>query len=308
MKKFILCAPLCLLALTGCLLPTKRKLPIPKAPDVVKTASADELVGLLNGRWKTFNSLIATVEIKASALKSKEGVVKDYPSFQAQILMRNPGDLRVLGKVPIVKTKMFDLASVGDNFLIYIPPYSKAVRGSNKMHKRSTALYENLRPNMFFDAMIVRGLEPHDLYAITADTETIEDPTRKHLYETPEYVLSIMRPKSGSQELEPVRIVIFHREDLLPYEQDLYDMDGNLETQVFYSQYIKTNNNYYPSVVTIKRPIEEYQLILTVDKVDESMQLKDDQFQIKVPAEIKVQDLETLPEESSKPGSVTPSN
>ncbi len=308
MKKFVLCVPLILLALNGCLLPTKRKLPIPKAPDVVKTASADELVGLLNERWKTFNSLVATVEIKASALKSKEGIAKDYPSFQAQILMRTPGDLRVLGKVPIVRTKMFDLASVGDNFLIYIPPYSKAVKGSNKAHKHSAALYENLRPNMFFDSMIVRGLEPHDLYSVTADTETIEDPTRKHLYETPEYVLSIMRPKPGSQELEPVRIVIFHREDLLPYEQDLYDLDGNLETQVFYSKYIKTGNNFYPSVVTIKRPIEEYQLILTVDKVDETIQLNDDQFQIKVPAEIKIQDLETLPEEGLKPSSVTQSN
>ena len=55
-----------------------------------------------------------------------------------------------------------------------------------------------------------------------------------------------MRSKPGSQELEPVRIVIFHREDLLPYQQDLYDADGNLETQVFYSKYTKYGNNLYP--------------------------------------------------------------
>jgi hypothetical protein len=151
---------------------------------------------------------------------------------------------------------------------------------------------ENLRPGLFFDAMIVRGLEPNDLYAVTADTETIEDPTRKHLYETPEYVLSIMRSKPGSQELEPVRIVIFHREDLLPYQQDLYDADGNLETQVFYSKYTKFGNNVYPGTVIIKRPIEEYVMVMTIQRVVENMPLTDDQFEIKLRDGIKIQNLD----------------
>jgi outer membrane lipoprotein-sorting protein len=297
----IAASSLVLLMLSGCLLPTKHRLPVPKAPDVVQNATADELVAKLNDRWKAFDSLNVTVDIKASILKSKEGVSKDYPVFRGHILMRKPAMLRVLGQYPMVGGRMFDLASDGSNFTLYIPPKGKAIRGTTKHHKRSATLEENLNPSSFFDAMIVRGLEPNDLYMVTADTETIEDPTRKHLYQTPEYVLSIMRTKPGSQELEPVRVVIFHREDLLPYEQDLYDVDGNLETQVAYSKYTKTGTQMYPGMVTIKRPIEEYQLIMTVDKVIPNMTLTDDQFQIKVPDDIKIQKLDEAKPDAAKP-------
>ena len=292
-KKWLLAASsLMLVMFSGCLLPTKHKLPIPKVPEIVQKASADELAAKLNERWMNFESLNVTVDIKASILKSKEGVSKDIPVFRGHILMRKPSMLRVLGQYPVVGGRMFDLASDGSNFTLYIPSKSKAIKGTTRQHKRSATLEENLNPSSFFDAMIVRGLEPNDLYAVTADTETIEDPLRKHLYETPEYVLSIMRSKPGSQELQPVRVVIFHREDLLPYEQDLYDIDGNLETIVTYSKYTKTGTQMYPGLVTIKRPIEEYQLIMTVDKVIPNMTLTDDQFQIKVPGDIKIQNLD----------------
>ena len=79
-----------LLLLNGCsLLYSKRKLPIPKAPSIVQTVTPDELVTRLNQRWAAVDSLNATVEIQASALKTKEGFEKDYTTFRGLILMRN---------------------------------------------------------------------------------------------------------------------------------------------------------------------------------------------------------------------------
>jgi hypothetical protein len=140
--------------------------------------------------------------------------------------------------------------------------------------------------------MIVRGLEPDDLYAVTADVSTEEDAARKHFYSVPEYILSIMRHKPGSQELAPVRVVTFHRDNLLPSQQDLYDSEGNLETQVYYADYADFGASRYPSKVTIRRPLEEYQIVLTVEKVVEHMALTDDQFQLKVPTGTVIQLLE----------------
>jgi hypothetical protein len=283
-----------LLALSGCIFPTKHKLPIPKAPETVQTASAADLVARLNENWKNFETLHFIVDIKANTLKDKEGVSKEYPVFRGHIYMRKPEMLRVVGEYPIVTGRMFDLASDGQKFTLYIPSKGKAIKGLNKVRRHSATLEENLRAKSFFDAMVVRGLEPNDLYAVTADTVTIEDPTRKHLYLTPEYILSIMQVKPGSQELEPVRVVYFHREDLLPYEQDFYDVDGNLETQVYYSKYSKTGTQMHPGVITIKEIIgdEKFQLILTVDKVDDKITLTDDQFQIKLKDDIKIENLE----------------
>ena len=280
-----------LFLLSGCLF-TTRKLPVPRAPQVTQTASGQELVAKLNARWDALQSLNATVDIQASVMKSKEGVAKDYTSFRGHILMRKPDLLRVLGQVPVLGTRMFDMASDGTNFTLLVPSKDTAFKGPSKLHKKSANTIENMRPGFFLDAMIVRGLEPDDLFTVTADTDTMEDVTKKHLLLIPEYILSVMQRSPNSQELRPLRVIHFHREDLLPYQQDLYDDQGNLETEVMYGRYVDYGDNKYPSTVTIKRPLEDYQVVLTVEKVIENMPLNDDQFQIKIPEGTKIQALE----------------
>ncbi len=73
---------------------------------------------------------------------------------------------------------MFDMASDGKDFTLYIPLKNKAYKGSNALKKKSVNQMENMRPGFFLDAMVVRGLEPDDLYAVTADTATMEDAPR----------------------------------------------------------------------------------------------------------------------------------
>jgi hypothetical protein len=151
---------------------------------------------------------------------------------------------------------------------------------------------ENMRPGFFLDAMTVRGLEPDDLYSVTADTVTVEDAVRKHIYSVPRYILSISRRNPDSQRLAPVRVVYFHRDDLLPYQQDVYDSEGNLETQVVYSGYRDFGAGKYPSAVTIVRPLEEYRINLAVNDVKENQPLSDDQFVVKIPDGAAIQKLE----------------
>jgi hypothetical protein len=271
---------------------TTRKLPVPRMPSVVQTVPAEELVARLNQNWGALESLNATVDIQASVLKSKEGVAKDYTTFRGIILMRKPEMLRVYGRVPVLGTRMFDMVSDGKNFTLYIPSRSKAVKGANSLKKKSLSQVENMRPGFFFDAMVVRGVEPDDMYSVAAETDTVEDASKKHLLATPEYELNVMHRKPGSQQLTLVRSVLFHRDDLLPYQQDLYDSEGNLETQVFYSRYADYGTVRYPSVITIKRPLEDYQVVLTVEKVVQNMALTDDQFQVKIPEGTTTQTLE----------------
>lgn len=280
-----------LLLLSGCLF-TTRKLPVPKEPTITQTVTPDELVKRLNQRWDAINTFYTNVEIQASALKTKEGVEKDYTTFPGIIMMRKPELLRVYGRVPVIGSRMFDMVSDGKNFTLYIPSRDIAYEGPNSLNKRSPNTVENMRPGFFFDAMVVRGLEPDDDYMVTADTDTIEDAKKKHLILIPEYVLNILRARPGSKELTPVRVVTFHRDDLLPYEQDLYDSNGNLETHVTYADYRIFGGEPYPTSVVIKRPLEEYQLVLTVDKVVPNMKLTDDQFQIKIPEDTKIQHLQ----------------
>jgi outer membrane lipoprotein-sorting protein len=277
--------------LSGCLF-TTRKLPVPRAPQVMQTASGEELVEQLNKRWDALQSLNVRVQIQASVTNAKKSEATDFTSIRGIILMRKPEMVRVLGQLPVIGTKAFDMASYGKTFTLVVPPKSTAYKGSNTQPPKGTTGLQSMRPSLFFDAMFVRGIGPNDEYTKTADTDTQEDPAKKHLLLIPEYILSVMRPRPGSHELQPLRVIHFHREDLLPYQQDLYDEHNNLETQIVYGRYVPFGDNNYPSTITIKRPMEQYQVVLSVEKVTENMPLTDDQFQIKIPEGTKVQTIE----------------
>ena len=281
------------LSLTGCSswFISKRKLPVPVAPGIVLSNSADELAAGINRQWEKFQSMTATVDIKASHLKAREGEATDYPTFHANLLLRKPSMLRVLGHLPVLQTKMFDLASDGTKFTLVIYPKSEYYQDLNARKGSSPNWYENLRPGPLFDAMVVRGLDKDDLYSVIETTVTMEDTINKRLIAEPEYVLNIQRQKPNSQELYPVRVIHIHREDLLPYEQDLYDEKGRLATQVIYGPYKDFNGAKYPSTITLKRPEEEYQLSMTVVTLNANTPLTDDQFHVEIPEGYKKQEL-----------------
>jgi outer membrane lipoprotein-sorting protein len=281
-------------ALTGCvsLFVSKRKLLVPIAPATVQTASADQLVASMNQSWDKFQSMTAAVDIQASHLKAKEGIATDYPTFRANLLLSKPNKLRILGRTPLVQTTMFDLASDGTNFTLVIPHNNVVYHGLNSSKGSSPNWYENLRPGFLFNAMIVRGLDPEEFYSVTSESITEEDLAKKHLMLHPEYVLSIVRRKPGSQEQFPVRVVRFHREDLLPYEQDLYDDQGIMETQVLYGPYKDFDGVKYPGTITLKRPQDEYQLVMTVERIVSNPTLTDDQFQAVIPKGSTVKEMQ----------------
>ena len=275
------------LTLAGCSLwPTTRHLPVPKAPPLVQTATPQQLVAILNQRWDALQTLTATVEIYASETKSNQGIEKDFPSSRGYILLRKPKMLRVFGTY--FGMHIFDMATDGTRFTLLIPPKNLAIEGTNTVTERSPNPLENLRPNFFMNAIVVHGLAPDDYYAVTADTDIVEDAKRKHLFIVPEYELSITRQKQGSREQLPVRVITFHRSDLLPYAQQLYDHKGNLETQIFYANYADYDGHKFPSKVTIRRPEEGIQLVLSVIRVEENVKLGNDEFQVKVPPGTKV--------------------
>lgn len=280
-----------LFLLTGCLFHL-RHLPVPKEPNIVQTVTPQQLVDKLNQRWASFDSLSAKVEIQASELKTAEGIEKDIHEFPAIILVRKPEMLRVYGQVPVLGTRMFDMTSDGRTFTLWIPSQNKAVEGPAELHKKSASQLENLRPKFFYNAMVVSGLEPDEFCTVAADSETVEDAAKKHLYLVPEYVLTVMRQKPDSHFMALSRVITFHRDDLLPSNQDLYDNQGNLESQVSYSNYKDFGGTQYPTKVVIKRPLEGIQLVLTVEKVVKNQKLPEGEFTVQIPEGTKVQHLD----------------
>jgi outer membrane lipoprotein-sorting protein len=278
--------------LSGCFVHT-RTVKQAKMPTVVMTATADELVQAVNKQCQAINSLSATVEFQASEGGPRKGKEKTYTSFSGYILLRKPEAIRVIGLLPVLHTRAFDMASDGNTFklLIYYP-HDHVIEGSNTLTKVAPNSVENLRPKIFFDSLLINCIQPDDLVALTTDTETKVDPKSKQLMVYPEYDLTVVRRKPDSQELIPQRVIHFSRLDLHTTQEDIYDPKGAIQTQAIYGPTQEFGPESFPGSITIKRPLEEYQIVVTVQKLKVNLALTDDQFEIKVPEGTPVRKLE----------------
>jgi hypothetical protein len=284
---------LCLLPLlTGCLMHTHR---VKQAivPPVLMDATADQLVQRVNRVNGAIESLSATVDFQASVGGAAKGSITDYTSLSGFILLRKPEMVNVLGLVPVLRTRAFELASDGKTFQLYIPSQNKLIEGPNTVTKPSPKPLENLRPGIFFNAMIPPRISPQELVTLTKANKSSEDPVTHQVTILPEYALTIVRRRSEtSQELVPERVIHFGRVDLRPFEVDMYDAAGAVETEIGYGPFVNFDTIMYPKTITIKRPLEEYQIVITIDKLTVNSGLTDAQFVLKAPDGVQVQQLQ----------------
>jgi hypothetical protein len=283
--------------LTGCLSHT-RNLQKPKLAGVALDADAVQLVEAVNRRYDQVTTLKATVDFAASVGGAHKGKETDYTSIHGYIRLRKPQMLRVLGYLPVVRLRAFDLASDGKTFTMLIPPRSRAIQGSNSVTTPSASAMENLRPDVFFDSILIHSISADSIVSLTNSSQTTLEPKTKQLIEEPQYDLTVLKPgeRSPSPGLPqlgtPLRVIHFSRINLLPIGQDVYNAAGDLETQVVYGPYQDFNGTQFPGTITINRLLDELKITLTVEKLDLNQPLADDQFELKVPDEYKVQKLQ----------------
>ncbi len=263
----------------------------PRIVGVVRDATADQLVKAVNELYEATQSLSATVDFQASVGGVRKGKVTDYTSFSGYILLSKPERLRVLGLVPVLHTRAFDLASDGESFKLLIPRQNKAIMGTTAVTKMSDNPLENLRPNVFSDSLLIPAIGPADLVTLTTSVTTTQDAKAHQLLARPEYELTVVRRRENSQQLITERVIHFSRVDLRPVEEDIYDSKGEIQTQAIYGPYQTYGDRSYPGSITIRRPLEEYQIVVTVQKMIVNQKLADDQFELKIPDGTTIQEL-----------------
>jgi len=278
-------------ALSGCLVHHRTVLRVDMAQGV-QSASVDQLVTSVNTLYDGVNSMNATVTIAASVGGGATGNETDYDPLSGYILMRKPADMRVLMLVPVLHTRAIDMVSDGTNFKMLIPPKNRAIEGTETVTTPSKNPLENLRPHIFLESLLPRGVSKDELVSLTSDTQIQMSDKGKHATAIPDYDLNILRPKGNSNELETLRVIHINRVTLLPYQQDIYDEQGRLATQAMYDQYQDFGGLKFPTSMTIRRPLDDLQIKLTVQKLTVNQKMEDDQFELKIPANTTIQKME----------------
>jgi len=281
-----------LLPLSGCLLRSHRvQSQISTAP--LKQATEAELVDRINSEAAKIKTLNATVDISTAVGGWTKGKITQYQSISGYILVRKPQMLRMIGLLPIVRNRAFDMVSNGQTFELSIPPKNRFILGRNDVIAHNTHQpLENLRPQHILDALLLREIDPSDEIAVLENSyEAVADPkTRKELQQ-PDYVITVIHRDSGGWYLS--RKIVISRTDLEPHEQIIYDRNGYIASDVRYGKFAEHDGIDFPNEIDIWRPQEEYAIDLAVQKLVLNQPMTDEQFTLQQPAGAQVVHLDT---------------
>ena len=266
--------------LSGCLFRTRKvDRQVSSAP--LKSATQQGLIEYVNSQAATIQSMQATVDINTSVGDQKNGRVTDYQEIRGYVLARKPAMLRMKGLLPVVRNTAFDMVSDGRTFKVWIPPKNKFVMGTNseggfQPEKR----LENLRPQAIYDALLLREIGPDEIAVLENGYETVLD-AKKHRVDQPDYELAVIRKGPNAWYLS--RKISFSRTDLRPHRQLIYDQQGNVVTDAKYDKYTEYGGIEFPSTIEIERPQEDYDITLSIVKLELNKPLKDEQFALEQP-------------------------
>jgi hypothetical protein len=217
-----------------------------------------------------FNAQVNMVPALGSAEKSK---ITEYKDFLAYILFRKNAEIRIIGLYPVIRNKAFDMVSNGVDFKLYVPSRNRFLVGHNEIEQVSSNKLENLRPQHFLDALMVRPVDA------AKDKLLLENYTDE---DNAFYVLHIIH-ENGNGQLILSRTIWFGRENLLLARQLIYDPDGNILTDARYSEWKTFDNVPFPKHIEINRPRDEYAVVIDIVKMDINKGVASDKFVLEQP-------------------------
>lgn len=227
-----------------------------------------------------------------------------YRSADGEVVVQRPASILMKVQVPVIKTDVAQMTSDGEKFRVAIlqdggsGKYKKFVKGSNRADysklqktlsatefengagkmKENVNAFANLRPQHFTDAMLVRSVDPTNLYTLstlsqeeTDTTQTKKSPIRRVVrgyYLLDEYV------KETDGSLKIARRFWFDRTvSIRMARQQIFDVKGEIESDIVYGQEGNLGStgeyNHLPLEITVTRPKEKYAMKLTYQTPDD---------------------------------------
>jgi outer membrane lipoprotein-sorting protein len=252
---------------------------------VAKEAAFDELLLSYNAFARGVQSVNATLELKPIAGSKYTGVIDEYHEVKAFLLASRPYNIRMIGQAPVVGKTVFDMASDGQNFEVYVPSKNKFLTGPVLLERPAKNPIENLRPQHLVDALLWPEIRKEEAVLF----EEFNDEAARY------YVLTVLR---GGYRTEILRKVWFDRADLHVARMTMYGPKGALLSDVRYADWqgvaatdVQSGNApliEFPRTIRIDRPHDEYRLDMGVTKISLNEPLDADRFKMEAPAGVEI--------------------
>ena len=236
------------------------------------TADKATLVAIIARNFNLIRDFNATVDMTPALGSAEKNKITEYKDVRAHILFRRPADIRILGLYPVVRGTAFDMVSNGSDFKLSIPSQNRFLVGRNEIEQRSERKLENLRPQHFLEALLVRPVAD-------ADRVLMENFTDE---EDAFYILNEVQDNGGGQLLLK-RAIWFSRLNLSIARQLIFDDAGNILSDTRYDQWRYFDSAPFAKHIEINRPQDEYGVVVDVVKMDINKGVTNDKFVLNQP-------------------------
>ena len=275
---------------TGCLFRSHR-VEAKRSLAPLKTATRAELVVKVNQFAASVQTVNATVDIDTTVGGEKRGKVVEYQQIRGYILAQKPKMLRMIGLLPIVRNRAFDMVSDGDKFELSIPPKNRFIVGNAQITTKSQNSLENLRPQVIYEALLIPAIDDkNDIVVVEEGVQEVEDVKEHKMVPQPNYHLLVLR-RGSHEDWHLYRKIYFNRADLQLYRQSIYNDDGAMVTDATYSSPKEYEGVQFPSLIEIERPLEEYNITIKMLKLTMNSPLKPEQFKLEAPTGAQITEL-----------------
>ena|SRR5215469_4314651 len=257
-------------------------------PAQLQAATKEQLITSYNEQASAIRSISATISIKLTAGTAYSGVIKQYHEVKGFILAQKPASIRLIGQAPIVGTNIFDMASDGETFRVYIPSKNKFLEGPANLQRESAQPIENLRPQHVAEALFWAAVPVDSPVLLEAGDES----------EARYYILTVLRNARGNDSAgqldngkvawEIDRKVWFDRADLSVARLQVYDSGGNVTSDVRYGQWKSFGSVRFAGQIELTRPAEDYALQIGITKLSANEPLSADKFELKQPEGVEL--------------------
>lgn len=254
-----------------------------QAPPPARVASANDLIAAINAQSAALRTLVATVNLQPVTGSVYSGVIKQYHDVRGYILFESPDLIRVIGQAPVVRTDIFDMASNGKQFSLYIPSQNKFYVGSGSVTWHAKNSLEKLRPRHVVEALFLQPVNGTDSYFV----EDLDEPTQR------DYVIGVLSGMRPGQ-VSLTRKIWFNRADLEITRVQFYAAGGACLEDVHYSSYADFGGVHYPARITIERPEDGYSLTISILKATWNQPIPAARFSLKKPPNAQLVDLNSM--------------
>jgi hypothetical protein len=251
-------------------------------------------------QYEAVQDFSASVDMVPALGTTEKNKITEYKDIRAYIRFRRPADIRLVGTYPVLRTTAFDMVSNGVDFKLHIPGRNRFIVGRNEIEQLSQNKLENLRPQHFLDALMVR---PVDLATEKVLLMNLTDEDNAF------YIIPVVH-QNGDGQLQLSRSIWFNRYNLTIARQFIFDSNGNILTDARYSDWKRYDNVPFPKHIEINRPRDEYAVVIDVVKMDMNTGIPSERFALEQPEGTVRQVVGQAPQpgetQTPEPSSATP--